>query len=172
MEGVTELKTCLLVSLSVYETKNVHFLSIWAFKIIWITKEKAICDKSSVDMMMAQFLYFSINNVYNKIMNKVYQANQLCGNYRPDCFLIQFKRWWSIYFCAHGTFIVSSYCVYNAFHLKNKRKSLSCYGFWCQIVLAKIDPENYSHTQKSIQITSKFKIYKFSKKNKKRQSYF
>ncbi len=156
LSGVPALEDCPLVACSVYDSKPVHFLTTCAERIKWITKSKPVYDKTSGIVRDAEFLRLSINDSYNNKMNKVDQADQLRGNYRPDRFSRQYKWWWAIYFWGYGTIHVNAYVIYRRVRCKKGKKPLSQYDFRRAIVLAKIDPEDYAPLQKISASTTKY----------------
>lgn len=101
-----------LVSMSIYDTKPVHFISLVAESVQWVKKQRCVWNKVNNRMEMITLLQVNVNNDYNFKMNAVDIADQLRNNYRMDHWLQQRKWWWSIFIWGVGVLLTNSYVVY------------------------------------------------------------
>jgi hypothetical protein len=73
-----------LVSVSVYDTKPVHFLSMVCESIKWIEKSCPVFNPKEKQMTPMSFMWLNINDAYNSDMGHLDVADQLRGNYCMD----------------------------------------------------------------------------------------
>jgi hypothetical protein len=77
------------VSVSVYDTKPVHFISMVTDCIKWVTKSRKVWNKALGVMEAIEFLRPNVNNKYNGEMTGVDISDHLRTIYRFDQWLRQ-----------------------------------------------------------------------------------
>ena len=73
-----------LVTMLLYETKPVHFLSVYYNAIEWIQKTRQVYDPETKMVCDAHFLRLNVNDSYSYNMNLVDLRYQLWNVYRVD----------------------------------------------------------------------------------------
>ena len=73
-----------LVSVSVYDTKPVYFLSLACESLGWVQKEKKVYDVKKKKFIMLKFFRLNVADFYNHNMGNVDLADQLRNIYRYD----------------------------------------------------------------------------------------
>ena len=73
--GVSDLPG--IVSVSVYDTKPVHFLSMCYNTIKWVEKTRQVRDTETEMVRDANFFYLNVDGSYNHNMNSVDLIDQL-----------------------------------------------------------------------------------------------
>ena len=101
-----------LIAVSVYDTKPIHFLSMKADSIKWEYKSIPFYDRYIGHMSTMKFLRLNIKDDYNYRMGGAYIADQICGYYRFDHWLCNYKRWHSIFWCGFQVLMVNAYKCY------------------------------------------------------------
>jgi len=101
-----------LVACSFYDSKPVHFISMVAESIEWLTKERKVFDKDEQIVTAIEFLRLNMTDDYNNNMHEVDIADQLRNNYRIDFWLRFYKFWWAIFVWGLGVQMVNAYVVY------------------------------------------------------------
>ena len=131
-----------LVACSFYDSKPVHFISMIADSIEWITKERTVFDKDDQVVTAMEFLRLNMTDDYNNNMHEVDIADQLRNNYRIDFWLRFYKFWWAIFVWGLGVQMVNAYVVYkDVMEVEGvpKKDWLSHYEFNKAVALAWID---------------------------------
>jgi len=101
-----------LVAVSTYDTKPVHFISMIAESIKWISKHKKVWNKHEAGLNAIEFLRVNVNDDYNNKMNSVDVADQLRNQYRMDHWLRNKKWWWSVFLWGLGALLTNAYITY------------------------------------------------------------
>jgi len=133
-----------LVSLSIYDNKPVHFISMIAESISWKENTRKVWNKHVRKMQEMKYLRVNVNDDYNHKMNPVDIADQLRNNYRMDRWLRNRKWWWSIYLWGQGVLITNAYIVYcHVMKEANvpKSQTLTHYDFLHSLATAWIDSD-------------------------------
>ena len=93
-KGVRALATCELAACSVYDTKPVHFFSIFCDNITWLNKTRRTWYKSTSTMILGHFVCLEINYLYKMNMDNIDISDQLRVRYRPYRWMSKQKWWW------------------------------------------------------------------------------
>jgi hypothetical protein len=139
-----------LVSVSVYDNKPVHFISMICDSIKWVEKTRKVWNNNTRKMEEIKYLRVNINDDYNNKMNAVDIADQLRNHYRPDHWMRQRKWWWSIFLWGLGVLLTNSYLVYCRVMDKSgvkKSQRLTHYEFLHSVAVAWIDREEVDPRQ-------------------------
>jgi len=100
-----------LVAFSIYDMKPVHFLSMACTSIKW-----HVYNKTSNQKVRMKFLRSGLIDDYNNGMNKVDQADQLCGSYQFDHWICKCKWWWAIWLWGVQVLVINAYVLYKTAH--------------------------------------------------------
>ena len=111
-----------LVDVLVYETNNVHFISVCFNVIKWFQKIRQVYDPGTEMVRDAHFFRLNVNNSYMYNMNSVDIICQLRNVYQVDHWMRNYKWWWSILFWGHGLVRANAYIIYKI-SLKRARRS-------------------------------------------------
>ena len=82
-----------MICTSVYDTKPVHFISMYCDNISWVVNGRKVWSKIGGQFMMMKFLRFNQFDKYNFEMNDVGVTDQLRLFYRFDVWIWNHK-WW------------------------------------------------------------------------------
>ena len=134
-----------LISISIYDTKPVYFLTSATESIEWIKKEKKVYDAQKKKTVKMPFYRLNVIDFYNKNMGNVDLADQLRNVYRYDTTWHRNRKWWwSIWWWGFQLLLTNCYILYKKFHsLHDSKATVSHYDFIKQICLAWIDKEQY-----------------------------
>ena len=143
LEGDTICKD--LVSISLYDTKPVYFLTNSCAEIKWISKTKKVYDASKKKTINMQFPRLNVVDFYNNNMGNVDLADQLRNYYRIDTSWHRNRKWWwSIWWWGFQVLLTNSYIAYKKYHLfLDSDKILTHYDFIKAIALSWINREQY-----------------------------
>ena len=132
-----------LVSVSLYDTKPVYFLSSACQELKWIKKEKKVFDPKQKKTVQMPFYRLNIVDFYNHNMGNVDLADQLRNHYRYDSSWHRNRKWWwAIWWWGYQVLLTNSYVLYLKFHKMHDSKNFySHYDYIKQISLAWINPE-------------------------------
>jgi len=131
-----------LVACSFYDSKPVHFISMVAESLEWITKTRAVFDKEEQTMTALDFLRLNVTDECNNNMHEVDIADQLRNNYRIDFWLRFYKFWWAIFIWGLGVSMVNAHVFYVDFMKSQgipKWRILTHYQFNRAVAIAWID---------------------------------
>ena len=102
-----------LVSISLYDTKPVYFLTNSCTEIKWISKTKKVYDASKKKTINMPSPRLNVVDFYNKNMGNVDLANQLRNYYRIDTSWHRNRKWWwSIWWWRFQVLLTNSYIAY------------------------------------------------------------
>ena len=135
-----------LVSISVYDTKPVYFLSNALEGIHWMRKERKVFDTVKKRNFQMEFHRLNVIDFYNNNMGNVDLADQIRNHYRHNNFWSRNRKWWwSIWWWGFQVMLANSYIVYTKFHKMHKTEKMmaSHYDFIKLIAISWIDPDNY-----------------------------
>ena len=134
-----------LVSVSLYDTKPVYFLSNACDRLEWITKERKVYNPSTKTTFKMKFHRLNIVDFYNHNMGNVDLADQLRNHYRYDSSWHRNRKWWwAIWWWGFQVMLTNSYILYCKFHnMHDSKKILSHYDYIKQVSLAWISQELY-----------------------------
>ena len=135
-----------LISLCVYDTKPVYFLSNVCEGIEWIKKERKVYDPiRKQQTVMMPFYRLNVIDFYNNNMGNVDLADQLRNTYRYDTTWHRNRKWWwSIWWWGFQLLLTNAYILYRKYHLShNSKVPVTHYEFIKQITLAWIDPDTH-----------------------------
>jgi hypothetical protein len=135
-----------LISLCVYDTKPVYFLSSACEGIEWIKKERKVYDvQKRKQTVLMPFYRLNIIDFYNNNMGNVDLADQLRNTYRYDTTWHRNRKWWwSIWWWGFQLLLTNCYILYRKYHLSLKGKvPVTHYDFIKQITLAWINPDTH-----------------------------
>lgn len=148
-----------LLAVSVYDTKPVHFLTMVAERIEWITKERKVYNPLTNTTEIVKFLRLNVNDDYNNDMGHVDVADQLRNQYRFDHWKRNYKWWWSVLLWALGVLTVNAYVFYKTVMEEErvpKKEWLTHYQFreaiamaWIQMDEPTIKERRNMNTQKT-----------------------
>ena len=143
-ELVGDSKCPSLISVSVYDTKPVHFLSMSAENIKWVEKKREVYDRSIGRMTTMKFLRLNVNDEYNYGMGGVDIADQIRGSYRFDHWLRNYKWWHAIFWWGFQVLMVNAYKCYSVFLKSLGEVPMPHYKFQKMIAHAWMDKDYYS----------------------------
>jgi hypothetical protein len=63
----------------------------------WIVKKRKVFQQESIQMKMMGYLRLDVIDNYNQNIDQTDIADQLRGQYRPDCWIQHKKWWWAIF---------------------------------------------------------------------------
>jgi hypothetical protein len=109
-----------LLAVCVYDNKPVHLLSTVAESVEWIVKKSKVFQQEANQMKMMGYLQLNFIDDYNSNMIQVDIADQLRGQYRPDCWMRHKKWWWDIFIWGIGVAAVNAYKIYELMWLEQK----------------------------------------------------
>ena len=118
-----------LLTLSVYDTKPVHFLIMYAEKIFWDENKREVYDRETGKMKDIIFHRPNVNNDYNFGMGGADIADQIRGLYQFDHWLRNYKWWHSIFWWGVQVLMVNSYYCYKTHLQMNGLKPMTHYNF-------------------------------------------
>ena len=75
LDGVPDLPG--IISVSFYDMKSVHFISMCCNTIKWVEKKRQVCDTETDMVRDTHFLRLNVNVSYNHNMNPVDLIDQL-----------------------------------------------------------------------------------------------
>ena len=134
-----------LVSISIYDTKPVYFLSSACDEIKWVKKERKVYDSKKKKVFDMPFYRLNVIDFYNHNMGNVDLADQLRNHYRYDSAWHRNRNcnlaiwWWGF-----QVLLTNSYVLYLKFHKSHdSKKILSHYDYIKQISLAWINQDLY-----------------------------
>ena len=132
-----------LVSVSLYDTKPVYFLSNACQELKWIEKERKVFDPKQKKTVRMPFYRLNIIDFYNHNMGNVDLADQLRNHYRYDSSWHRNRKWWwAIWWWGYQVLLTNSYVLYLKFHKMHDSKNFySHYDYIKQKSLAWINPE-------------------------------
>ena len=127
-----------LLSISIYDTKPVYFLTNCAEKIEWIEKKRKTFDPSSREKFDLSYYRLNVIDFYNHNMGNVDLADQLRNHYRYDSNWHRNRKWWwAIWWWGFQVLLTNSFILYNKFHqLHDSKDTISHYEYIKQIALA------------------------------------
>ena len=134
-----------LVSISLYDTKPVYFLTNVCTEITWTEKQKKVYDAIKKDTFHLPFHRLNVIDFYNNNMGNVDLADQLRNHYRIDTSWHRNRKWWwSIWWWGFQVLLTNSYVSYCKFHeLSRKKPTYNHYEYIKAIALAWINREQY-----------------------------
>ena len=134
-----------LVSVSVYDTKPVYFLSNACEEITWTEKEKKVYDSTKQQTFKLPFYRLNIIDFYNKNMGNVDLADQLRNHYRYDSVWHRNRKWWwAIWWWGFQLLLTNSYILYQKYHrMIDSKSAVSHYDYIKEIALAWVNQELY-----------------------------
>ena len=97
-----------IVSVLVYYTKSVSFLSICCDAIKQFQKTRQVYDLKSDMVCDAHFFCINVNDFYNHDTESVDLSYQLQNVYQVDHWMLKYKLWWYIFFWGRGLFLVNA----------------------------------------------------------------
>ena len=80
-----------LVAVSVYDTKPLHFLSMYCHTIKCVKKTRQLYDHTTHMVRDTYFLRLNVNYSYNYNMNLVYLSDQFRNVYQVDHWIRKYK---------------------------------------------------------------------------------
>ena len=86
-----------LITVSVYDTKPIHFLTMEAEKIKWEEKTQNVNDKGKGNWVKMKLLRININDDYTYGMGGADVDDHILGSYRHNHWMHNFKWWHSIF---------------------------------------------------------------------------
>ena len=134
-----------LISVSIYDSKPVYFLTSAAEEIKWRKKEKKVYDDGKKKSVMMPFYRLNIIDFYNNNMGNVDLADQLRNHYRYDSSWHRNRKWWwSIWWWGFQLLLTNSYVLYRKFHIiHNSKPPFTHYEYIKKICLAWINREMF-----------------------------
>ena len=134
-----------LVSISLYDTKPVYFLTNACGELNWVMKEKKVYDAVKKKTVKLPFYRLNVVDFYNNNMGNVDLADQLRNHYRYDTSWHRNRKWWwSIWWWGFQVLLTNSYILYTKYHkLLDSKQALTHYDFIKEISLAWINKEMY-----------------------------
>ena len=134
-----------LVSISIYDTKPVYFLTSATESITWTKKEKQVYDGRTKKTFKMPFYRLNVIDFYNNNMGNVDLADQLRNHYRYDTTWHRNRKWWwSIWWWGFQLLLTNSFILYKKFHfLHGSKADVTHHDFIKQICLAWIDKQQY-----------------------------
>ena len=132
-----------LVSVSVYDTKPVYFLSNACEEITWTKKEKKVYDPQEKKTFQLPFYRLNLIDFYNHNMGNVDLADQLRNQYRYDSQWHRNRKWWwAIWWWGFQTLLTNSYVLYHKYHkMIDSKAAVNHYDYIKEIALAWINPD-------------------------------
>lgn len=136
-----------LVAFSVYDKKPVHFLSMAAEHLKWVTMSRSVYDKTNNKKVDVSFYRTNLQNEYNFGMNSVDVADQLRSSYSLSHWIRNRKWWWELFMWGFGVMLVNAYQLYRTASIyiwcKDNTYIMTQYDFRKAIALAWIKPTEY-----------------------------
>ena len=134
-----------LVSVSVYDTKPVYFLSNACEEITWTKKERQVYDPQKQQTFKLPFYRLNIIDFYNHNMGNVDLADQLRNHYRYDSVWHRNRKWWwAIWWWGFQLLLTNSYVLYQKYHkMIDSKCAVSHYDYIKEIALAWINQDIY-----------------------------
>jgi len=134
-----------LVSVSLYDTKPVYFLSMVCENISWIKKMRQVYNTQESKCIKMPFYRLNIVDFYNNNMGNVDLADQLRNHYRIDTSWHRNRKWWwSIWWWGFQVLLTNSYvCYIKYFDMMLTKPPLTHYEFIKQVALAWINKDMY-----------------------------
>ena len=150
-----------LVSVSLYDTKPVYFLTSATPDLKWVEKEKKVYDSKQKKTVNMPFYRLNIIDFYNHNMGNVDLADQLRNHYRYDSAWHRNRKWWwSIWWWGFQLLLTNSYVLYLKFHrLHDSKQICSHYDYIKEISLAWINPELHWPKKKTKAAAKSKEIY-------------
>ena len=101
-----------MLSISVYDTKPVHFLTMHEYSVVWVKCKRLVYNKVTRQNVEVDFWRMAVINNYNGSMGWVDVVDQLRNYYRQDKNMRNRKYWWPIYQWASSIMATNAYIVY------------------------------------------------------------
>ena len=141
-----------LVSISLYDTKPVYFLTSACGEINWIKKEKEVYSPTLGRKFKLPFYRLNIVDFYNHNMGNVDLADQLRNHYRYDSSWHRNRKWWwAVWWWGYQVLLTNSYILYYKYHkMMKSSNAVSHYEYIKMIALAWVNPELNWPTKKKI----------------------
>ena len=135
-----------LLSVSLYDTKPVYFLTNATETLEWTQKKRKVYNPQTQRTFQMPFHRLNIIDFYNHNMGNVDLADQLRNHYRYDSSWHRNRKWWwAIWWWGFQVMLTNSYILYVKYHKLHKAEKdmVSHYDFIKLTAIAWIDPGKY-----------------------------
>ena len=134
-----------MVSISIYDTKPVYFLSSSCETIEWTKKERKVYNPESRKTFKLPFYRLNIIDFYNNNMGNVDLADQLRNHYRYDSVWHRNRKWWwSIWWWGYQLLLTNSFVLYCKYHrMIDSNQAVSHYDYIKTIALGWINQDTH-----------------------------
>ena len=148
-----------LVSVSLYDTKPVYFLSMVCENITWMEKKRQVYNAQELKRFKMPFHRLNIVDFYNNNMGNVDLADQLRNHYRIDTSWHRNRKWWwSIWWWGYQVLLTNSYVCYIKYHdMLLTKPTLTHYEFIKQVALAWINKDLHWPNDSTTKVSKKRK---------------